>query len=860
MLCNMDLCLICIITSILWLSLWTQTIQGFTSDESHAKISANLGDNVMFNCAFDFPDKIEVPYVIHWQKKGVKIPIYIWYDGYPPHLGEGYEGRVALTNPTKEASLNLSNVRESDQGWYECKVYFLNQANDQLKNGTFVLLDVHAPPHFESKPPEFSYVRVGSTLTLNCIAVGTPSPTVVWQKDNLPIETKTNIKIVGSELRIENLGESDIGDYQCVAKNRQGSVTANTKVIVAGPAVISLPPKNTTKLEGDKVELTCEAKALPANVTYRWFHKGIEISQLSWLVTRTVVKKDGTLLINPTSAEDTGKFTCDAFNGIGDPDTASAYLTIEYPARVTYSPSMQYLPFGLSGVVRCFIQASPPFQFVTWTRDRRAFDPIDHPGVKALTNGSLLFERVTHEHQGRYRCTPYNLHGTAGTSSVMEVFVREPPIFTIKPPEFYQKPVGSDVIMACDGVGNPKPIITWRKTDGSKLPKDRTFIRSGNLTIKSIKKEDHGKYDCVLDNIIATLVTSTTLLVDSTTPHAPTNVSVNTSAFAATVTWVPNHDGGHQQHFSIRYRFSDEDETGWMTLRPPEATSAFTIYNLKPDTEYDFQVFASNSLGRGMGSNIIRARTKSWDGNNSQYPTDAYGSTYSPIQPAEENTKSGTTDTLAEPTLPSSTTAAPTGPKPGHVRNVTIEKMAQGWVVSWLPPLDKSTQVAYYTVEYKEGDEKWITSEAISKDTAYLIKDLQQGSKYTIRVNAYNILGIGDIGQSIDYKITGPEGMRGPRAITAGIVGSVLFFVAAIILSVCTVKICNKRKRRKLEKAYMMVTCPVMDGVNGSHSHGGSPVTLKQSSQNNIKAHNDLICSLGTPGSLLDMRKAEYQV
>ena len=40
-------------------------------------------------------------------------------------------------------------------------------------------------------------------------------------------------------------------------------------------------------------------------------------------------------------------------------------------------------------------------------------------------------------------------------------------------------------------------------------------MRSGNLTIKSIKKDDHGKYECVLENIIATLVTTTTLLVDS---------------------------------------------------------------------------------------------------------------------------------------------------------------------------------------------------------------------------------------------------------------------------------------------------------------------------------------------------------
>jgi hypothetical protein len=52
--------------------------------------------------------------------------------------------------------------------------------------------------------------------------------------------------------------------------------------------------------------------------------------------------------------------------------------------------------------------------------------------------------------------------------------------------------------------------------------------------------------------------------------------------------------------------------------------------------------------------------------------------------------------------------------------------------------------------------------------------------------------------------------MKGPRAITAGVVGSVLFFVAAIILSVCTVKICNKRKRRKMEKGFnlnLLIIC-----------------------------------------------------
>lgn len=99
-------------------------------------------------------------------------------------------------------------------------------------------------------------------------------------QDNLPLEGNPSVHILPNELLIKSLHQVDIGEYQCIAKNKEGSVSATTKMIVAGPATIINPPKNLTKLEGDKVEMTCKAKALPSNVTYRWFHNGIEISKL----------------------------------------------------------------------------------------------------------------------------------------------------------------------------------------------------------------------------------------------------------------------------------------------------------------------------------------------------------------------------------------------------------------------------------------------------------------------------------------------------------------------------------------------------------------------------------------------------
>ena len=90
-------------------------------------------------------------------------------------------------------------------------------------------------------------------------------------------------------------------------------------------------------------------------------------------------------------------------------------------------------------------------------------------------------------------------------------------------------------------------------------------------------------------------------------------MSVNASHFSATVRWEANYNGGYEQSFHLNYRISDQGETEWKTIRvpPPESTNTFTLYNLQADTEYEFQVYASNRLGAGLPTQPIRASTKS---------------------------------------------------------------------------------------------------------------------------------------------------------------------------------------------------------------------------------------------------------
>ena len=65
------------------------------------------------------------------------------------------------------------------------------------------------------------------------------------------------------------------------------------------------------------------------------------------------------------------------------------------PARVVFTPTVQYIPRGLKGIIRCETDANPPITYITWKKDSRLFDPFNNAGIMALLNGSLLIDQVS---------------------------------------------------------------------------------------------------------------------------------------------------------------------------------------------------------------------------------------------------------------------------------------------------------------------------------------------------------------------------------------------------------------------------------------------------------------------------------
>lgn len=88
-----------------------------------SQIVALAEKDTILRCDFSYPGGRPVSHIIEWSKKEHDVPIFIMYQGYPPHIGEGYEGRLGLAGSEsgEKASLLIKKIQREDEGWYECK-------------------------------------------------------------------------------------------------------------------------------------------------------------------------------------------------------------------------------------------------------------------------------------------------------------------------------------------------------------------------------------------------------------------------------------------------------------------------------------------------------------------------------------------------------------------------------------------------------------------------------------------------------------------------------------------------------------------------------------------------------------------
>lgn len=116
------------------------------------------------------------------------------------------------------------------------------------------------------------------------------------------------------------------------------------------------------------------------------------------------------------------------------------------------------------------------------------------------------------------------------------------------------------------------------------------------------------------------------------------------------------------------------------------------------------------------------------------------------------------------------------------------------------PPGDQSA----YSIEIRsDNSTNWnVTASSISGHS-YLLKDLRPGSEYRFRVVAHSrSLGLRGV-PSAEFKYLIPDNRKKPggtQRLSAGVVSGILFFIACIVIAVCAVNMCNKRRKKRAEK------------------------------------------------------------
>ncbi|KAM6431741.1 protein turtle homolog B [Liasis olivaceus] len=726
-------------------------------------VTARARESVILGCDVIHPLTGQPPpYVVEWFKFGVPIPIFIKFGFYPPHVDPEYAGRASLHD---KASLRIEQVRSEDQGWYECKVLMLDQQYDTFHNGSWVHLTVNAPPTFTETPPQYVEAKEGGSITLTCMAFGNPKPTVTWLKEGDLLGDNNKYRVTDGSLTVTSISRNDRGAYTCRAYSIQGEAVHTTRLLVQGPPFIVSPPENITVNISQDAMFTCQAEAYPGNLTYTWHWEEDNVYFKNDLKLRVRILIDGTLIIFRVKPEDAGKYTCIPSNSLGRSPSASAYLTVQYPARVVNMPPIIYVPVGIHGYIRCPVEAEPPVSLVKWNKDGRPLHIEKYSGWSLLEDGSIRIEEATEEALGTYTCVPYNALGTMGQSPPARLVLKDPPYFTVLPGWEYRQEAGRELLIPCAAAGDPFPVITWRKV-GKPSRSRHTTLPSGSLQFRSLSKDDHGEWECVATNIVTSITASTHLTVIGTSPHAPSNVRVAVSMTSANVSWEPGYDGGYEQTFSVWMKRAQFGPHDWLSLPVPSGPSWLLVDNLEPETAYQFSVLAQNKLGTSSFSEVV------------------------------------TVNTLAFPVTTPEPLVLVTPP-----RCLTANRTQQGVLLSWLPPANHSFPIDRYIMEFRVGERWEILDDAIlGSDSDFFAKDLTQDTWYEFRILAVmqglisepsNIAGVSSTDIFPQPDLT-DEGLA--RPVLAGIVATICFLAAAILFSTLAACFVNKQRKRKLKR------------------------------------------------------------
>uniref|UniRef100_A0A8C5H961 Contactin-3-like n=1 Tax=Gouania willdenowi TaxID=441366 RepID=A0A8C5H961_GOUWI len=549
--------------------------------------------------------------------------------GPPPHYGEikyswifngqrnflQQDARRFISQKT--GNLYIAKVEASDAGNYTCVVRNLMANTTVFSSTTPVEMRKDAvmgeyEPKIEVQFPENLHVSKGSSVKLECFALGNPVPTISWRRaDGNPLPGKIKINHSPGVLEIPYFRPEDAGTYECVAENSRGRNVARGQLIFHNVEHLQWAQtlKDAHMAIDANLQWECRAIGKP-RPTYRWLKDGEPL-------TGGIHVEAGRLTISRISLLDSGMYQCVAENEQGS-IYASAELKVVAP-DFTRRPVKKSIVIQRGGevVLECRPHASPRAA-ISWWRGSELLK--DNKRQTITEDGTLRITNISISDGGQYTCVARNQFGISSSSGTLDV--KEPTRITV-PPLSVDATVGQSLVLPCvvSSDFSLSPIFKWF-FNGKAIDCNRQehfeMIGggfAGDLMVRNIQLKHSGKYVCMVHTEVDTVSAAADLIVRGP-PGAPGGLVVSdvtdTSVHLSWSAGADNHSPVMRYMVQARTLFS----IGWQTLRTvpdsvPGQMMYATVVDLNPWVDYEFRVVAINSVGVGEPSTPSKqTRTK----------------------------------------------------------------------------------------------------------------------------------------------------------------------------------------------------------------------------------------------------------
>ncbi|XP_070432837.1 contactin-6 isoform X2 [Equus przewalskii] len=508
--------------------------------------------------------------------------------GPPPHFGDLSYAWTFNDNPLyvqednrrfvsqETGNLYIAKVEPSDVGNYTC--FITNKEAQKSVQGPPTPLVQRTDgvmgeyePKIEVRFPETIQAAKGSSVKLECFALGNPVPDISWRRlDGSPLPGKVKNSKSQAILEIPNFQQEDEGFYECIAGNLRGRNLAKGQLIFYALPEWEQKIQNTYLSIYDSLLWECKARGKP-NPWYTWLKNGERLSP-----EERIQIENGTLIITMLNLSDSGVYQCAAEN--------------KYQ----------------------IIYANAELRVLAISWKRRAESLKQSKRVSLLEDGSLKIYNVTRSDAGSYTCIATNQFGVARNTG--SLVVKERTIITL-PPSKMDVTVGESIVLPCQVSHDPsiEVVFVWSfNGDVIDLKKGVAHFERiggesvGDLMIRNIQLNHSGKYLCTVKTTLESLSAAADIIVRGP-PGPPDDVRVeHISSTTSQLSWRPGSDNNSPiQIFTVQARtpFS----VGWQAVSTvPEIlngkTYNATVVGLSPWVEYEFRVVAGNSIGIGEPS------------------------------------------------------------------------------------------------------------------------------------------------------------------------------------------------------------------------------------------------------------------